>query len=218
MDSEENNTNQQRPLVPKTIRILAEDNDQWKLIKDNLVQANGRTVSDTEVFSEVITRYFLPINQNKEAAQQLADRDSKIAALQQELEETKAQLSAAQNTANANAEAANQQQLAYEARLNDLQQQSDAKNLKEGQHIIDFRPGYYQVVQRVAELEGPRRNQRWTAADVINFFIYSRFVKGSLNGDLKSLSDSEVRKIEQQLGMSFALKKGSSPEKKEVDL
>ena len=218
MDSEENNTNQQRPLVPKTIRILAEDNDQWKLIKDNLVQANGRTVSDTEVFSEVITRYFLPINQNKEAAQQLADRDSKIAVLQQELDETKAQLAEAQSRANANAEAANQQQLDYEARLNDLQQQSDAKNLKEGQHIIDFRPGYYEVVERVAELEGPRRNQQWTAADVINFFIYSRFVKGSLNGDLKSLSDSEVRKIEQQLGMSFALKKGSSTEKKEVDL
>ena len=218
MDSEENNTNQQRPLVPKTIRILAEDNDQWKLIKDNLVQANGRTVSDTEVFSEVITRYFLPINQNKEAAQQLADRDSKIAVLQQELDETKAQLAEAQSRANANAEAANQQQLDYEARLNDLQQQSDAKNLKEGQHIIDFRPGYYEVVERVAKLEGPRRNQQWTAADVINFFIYSRFVKGSLNGDLKSLSDSEVRKIEQQLGMSFALKKGSSTEKKEVDL
>lgn len=218
MDSEENNTNQQLPLVPKTIRVQAEDNELWKKVKDTMAQVNSRPINDTEVFSEVMNRYFLPINQNKETAKQLAERDSKIAALQQELDDTKAKLEEAQNTANANAEAANQQQLAYEARLNDLQQQSDAKNLKEGQHIIDFRPGYYQVVERVAELEGPRRNQRWTAADVINFFIYSRFVKGSLNGDLKSLSDSEVRKIEQQLGMSFALKKGSSPEKKEVDL
>lgn len=218
MDSEENNTNQQLPLVPKTIRVQAEDNELWKKVKDTMTQVNSRPINDTEVFSEVMNRYFLPINQNKETAKQLAERDSKIAALQQELDDTKAKLEEAQNTANANAEAANQQQLDYEARLNDLQQQSDAKNLKEGQHIIDFRPGYYQVVQRVAELEGPRRNQRWTAADVINFFIYSRFVKGSLNGDLKSLSDSEVRKIEQQLGMSFALKKGSSPEKKEVDL
>ena len=218
MDPEENNTNQQRPLVPKTIRVLAEDNDQWKLIKDNLVQANGRTISDTEVFSEVITRYFLPINQNKETAKQLADRDSKIAALQQELEETKAQLADAQRRANANAEAANQQQLDYEARLNDLQQQSDAKNLKEGQHIIDFRPGYYEVVERVAELEGPRRNQQWTAADVINFFIYSRFVKGTLNGNLRALSDSEVRKMEQQLGVNFDVRKANKPEKKEVDL
>ncbi len=63
MDSEENNTNQQRPLVPKTIRILAEDNDQWKLIKDNLVQANNRTISDTEVFLEASTRQRFPINQ-----------------------------------------------------------------------------------------------------------------------------------------------------------
>lgn len=63
MDSEENNTNQQRPLVLKTIRVLAEDNDQWKLIKDNLVQANNRTISDTEVFLEASTRQRFPINQ-----------------------------------------------------------------------------------------------------------------------------------------------------------
>lgn len=63
MEPEENNTNQQRPLVPKTIRVQAEDNDQWKLIKDNLVQANNRTISVTEVFLEASTRQRLPINQ-----------------------------------------------------------------------------------------------------------------------------------------------------------
>jgi len=217
MDTEETKT-EQLPLVPKTIRVQAEDNELWKKVKDTMTQVNSRPINDTEVFSEVMNRYFLPINQNKEAAQQLADRDSKIAALQQELDDTKAKLEDAQKTANANAEAANQQQLAYEARLSDLQQQSDAKNLKEGQHIIDFRPGYYEVVERVAELEGPRRNQQWTAADVINFFIYSRFVKGTLNGNLRALSDSEVRKMEQQLGVSFDVRKANKPEKKEVDL
>jgi hypothetical protein len=217
MDTEETKT-EQLPLVPKTIRVQAEDNELWKKVKDTMTQVNSRPINDTEVFSEVMNRYFLPINQNKETAKQLADRDSKIAALQQELDDTKAKLEDAQKTANANAEAANQQQLAYEARLSDLQQQSDAKNLKEGQHIIDFRPGYYEVVERVAELEGPRRNQQWTAADVINFFIYSRFVKGTLNGNLRALSDSEVRKMEQQLGVSFDVRKANNPEKKEVDL
>lgn len=217
MDTEETKT-EQLPLVPKTIRVQAEDNELWKKVKDTMTQVNSRPINDTEVFSEVMNRYFLPINQNKETAQQLADRDSKIAALQQELDDTKAKLEEAQKTANANAEAANQQQLDYESKLSDLQQQSDAKNLKEGQHIIDFRPGYYEVVERVAELEGPRRNQQWTAADVINFFIYSRFVKGTLNGNLRALSDSEVRKMEQQLGVSFDVRKANKPEKKEVDL
>lgn len=217
MDTEETKT-EQLPLVPKTIRVQAEDNELWKKVKDTMTQVNSRPINDTEVFSEVMNRYFLPINQNKETAKQLADRDSKIAALQQELDDTKAKLEDAQKTANANAEAANQQQLAYESKLSDLQQQSDAKNLKEGQHIIDFRPGYYEVVERVAELEGPRRNQQWTAADVINFFIYSRFVKGTLNGNLRALSDSEVRKMEQQLGVSFDVRKANNPEKKEVDL
>lgn len=217
MDTEETKT-EQLPLVPKTIRVQAEDNELWKKVKDTMTQVNSRPINDTEVFSEVMNRYFLPINQNKETAKQLADRDSKIAALQQELDDTKAKLEDAQKTANANAEAANQQQLAYESKLSDLQQQSDAKNLKEGQHIIDFRPGYYEVVERVAELEGPRRNQQWTAADVINFFIYSRFVKGTLNGNLRALSDSEVRKMEQQLGVSFDVRKANKQEKKEVDL
>lgn len=217
MDTEETKT-EQLPLVPKTIRVQAEDNELWKKVKDTMTQVNSRPINDTEVFSEVMNRYFLPINQNKETAKQLADRENKIAALQQELDDTKAKLEDAQKTANANAEAANQQQLAYESKLSDLQQQSDAKNLKEGQHIIDFRPGYYEVVERVAELEGPRRNQQWTAADVINFFIYSRFVKGTLNGNLRALSDSEVRKMEQQLGVSFDVRKANNPEKKEVDL
>lgn len=217
MDTEETKT-EQLPLVPKTIRVQAEDNELWKKVKDTMTQVNSRPINDTEVFSEVMNRYFLPINQNKETAKQLADRENKIAALQQELDDTKAKLEDAQKTANANAEAANQQQLAYESKLSDLQQQSDAKNLKEGQHIIDFRPGYYEVVERVAELEGPRRNQQWTAADVINFFIYSRFVKGTLNGNLRALSDSEVRKMEQQLGVSFDVRKANKQEKKEVDL
>lgn len=217
MDTEETKT-EQLPLVPKTIRVQAEDNELWKKVKDTMTQVNSRPINDTEVFSEVMNRYFLPINQNKETAKQLAERENKIAALQQELDDTKAKLEDAQKTANANAEAANQQQLAYESKLSDLQQQSDAKNLKEGQHIIDFRPGYYEVVERVAELEGPRRNQQWTAADVINFFIYSRFVKGTLNGNLRALSDSEVRKMEQQLGVSFDVRKANNPEKKEVDL
>ena len=65
----------------------------------------------------------------------------------------------------------------------------------------------------MAELEGKRRNQPWTPADVIGFFTYSRFILGNLNGDLNALPDSECRKIEQQLGISLTGRK--APARKE---
>ena len=218
MDTNVNPTNEQQPLVAKTMRVEQADLELWNRVKETLEENFGRKVPDTEVFAEVMNRYYLPQKQNQAASQQIQERDNTIASLRQELADTQQQLEQARADANTNAENANSQQLDYENRLQQLQQDVDSKTLKEGEHVIAFRPGYFEVLQRVAELEGKRRNQPWTPADVICFFTYSRFILGNLNGDLNALPDSECRKIEQQLGISFNPRRAAQIQKKEVEL
>ena len=188
METTDNNkpNPEQQPLVAKTIRVEQQDLEQWNQVKRTLEENFGRKVSDTEVFGEVMTRYFMPQRANEAATRQIQERDTAIAD--------------------------------YENRLRQLQQESDSKSLKEGEHVIAFRPGYYEVLERVAQLEGKRRGQPWTPSDVIGFFTYSRFIKGNLNGDLNALPDSECRKVEQQLGISLDPRRAAAPQKKEAAL
>lgn len=218
METNETPTNEQQPLVAKTMRVEQADLELWNRVKATLEENFGRKVPDTEVFAEVMNRYFLPQKQNQAATQQIQERDTLIADLRQQLADARQQLEQARADANTNAEATNAQQLDYEHCLQQLQQDVDSKTLKPGEHVIPFRPGYYEVLQRVAELEGKRRNQPWTPADVIGFFTYSRFILGNLNGDLNALPDSECRKIEQQLGISFSPRRAAPIQKKEVEL
>lgn len=218
MEDNKNTTPEQLPLVAKTMRVEQSDLDLWNRVKETLEENFGRKVPDTEVFAEVMARYFLPQKQNQAATQQLQERDQKIADLEQQLADTRLQLDQARTDANTNAENANSQQLDYENRLQQLQQDIDSKTLKPGEHVIAFRPGYYEVLQRVAQLEGKRRGQPWTPSDVIGFFTYSRFIKGNLNGDLNALPDSECRKVEQQLGISLDPRRAAAPQKKEAAL
>lgn len=220
METTDNNkpNPEQQPLVAKTIRVEQQDLEQWNQVKRTLEENFGRKVSDTEVFGEVMTRYFMPQRANEAATRQIQERDQKIADLQQQLSAKCQDLEQARADANSNAEATNAQQLDYENRLRQLQQESDSKSLKEGEHVIAFRPGYYEVLERVAQLEGKRRNQPWTPSDVIGFFTYSRFIKGNLNGDLNALPDSECRKVEQQLGISLDPRRAATPQKKEAAL
>jgi len=201
MDQNENNKNSsQAPLVQKTLRAEATDLELWARVKDTMSETAGRPVSDTEVFGEVMARYFLPLKQNDEAARQISERAALIA----EQEHRIATLESELQEARTNAETANSQQLDYERRLEELGAQSAAKDLKEGQHVVDLAPGYYEVLERVAEIEGKRRGQEWTVGHVIGFFTYSRFVLGNLNGDLNALPDAECRAIERRLGISFS--------------
>ena len=218
MEKTETNTNEQQPLIPKTIRVEQSDLELFNRVKETLRDNFGRNVSDTEVFSEVMNRYFIPQKQNHESAQMIQERDATIADLQQQLSAKCQELEEARADANTNAEASNAQQIDYENRLKQLQQDVDSKTLKEGEHVITFRPGYYEVLQRVAEIEGKRRGQPWTPSDVICFFAFSRFVLGNLNGDLNALPDSECRKIEQHLGISFNPRRAARIQKKEVEL
>lgn len=64
---------------------------------------------------------------------------------------------------------------------------------------IEIEPLNLLILKHVAERESKNRKQEWTIDDVINYFVHFRFEKGSLNGDLKSVSDSDILKLKEKL-------------------
>lgn len=181
-------------IVPFSIRARQEDVNNFREIQHSLGDPTA-----AEVFSNVVTRYNMPLRTNEENARRVQHLEEENATLQKQVEERdttieslRQGLADAEARANDNAQAADQQQLAYEKQLRDLA-------LKDNQRIVAFLPDCLKAVEAVAERESRRRNQEWSVSHVINFFIHSRFIKGQLNGDLKSLSDSECK----QLGISL---------------
>lgn len=110
MEDNKNTTPEQQPLVAKTIRVEQQDLEQWNQVKRTLEENFGRKVSDTEVFGEVMTRYFMPQRANEAATRQIQERDTAIADLQQQLTAKCQELEQARADANSNAEATNAQQ------------------------------------------------------------------------------------------------------------
>lgn len=81
-----------------------------------------------------------------------------------------------------------------------LEQAHQASNLPTGSVVISFSAENLAVLDYVCNRESRRRNATWSRSHVINHFINSRFVKGELNGDLRSVSDSDIEKIRKTLG------------------
>lgn len=185
-----NSIQDKEKIVPFSIRARQEDVDNFREIQHSLGDPTA-----AEVFSNVVTRYNMPLRTNEENARRVQHLEEENATLQKQVEERdttieslRQRLADAEARANDNAQAADQQQLAYEKQLRDLA-------LKDNQRVVAFLPDCLKAVEAVAERESQRRNQEWSVSHVINFFIHSRFIKGQLNGDLKSLSDAECKKL-----------------------
>lgn len=71
--------------------------------------------------------------------------------------------------------------------------------LPENGRVIIIDPLNWQILKFVAEREGKKRNQEWTPEDVINFFVHHRFEKGDVNGGFRSVPDSEIKKMKDEL-------------------
>lgn len=188
--SEENTL---RTLRTFTVKTEEETVNRFKTLKEQLGIA-----TDSQMLTELLDRLEQPqkVNDRTKALQQQLEEASrkydgehaineqlntKIADLQHQLEE-------ANGTANHNAEEANRQQL-------EMQQQIDSLTLKENQAVISFTPDNLKVLDLVCARESSRRQQSWSRSHVINYFINARFVRGLLNGDLQSVSDSELRRL-----------------------
>ncbi len=200
-----NSVQDKEKIVPFSIRARQEDVDNFKEIQHALGNPTA-----AEVFSNIVNRYNMPLRTNEENVRRIkqleeenADLLRQVAGRDDSIAELRQQLADAESRANENAESANKQQLAYEQQLQDLA-------IKENQRVVAFLPDCLKAVEAVAVRESKRRGQEWSVSHVINFFIHSRFIKGQLNGDLKSLSDAECK----QLGISV----NSKPEKLNVEL
>lgn len=181
-----------KPLKTFSLKCEEETVDRFKHLKEELGFA-----TDGQLMTALVDRFEQPqkvVDRTKELE---AERDSLKAALEEVKldrdalvrtnEELLQQLDAADARANSNAEAANQKQLEYEKQLADLQP-------KDNQAVISFTPDNLRVLDIVCARESKRRNQQWSRSHVINYFINARFVRGLLNGDFESVSDSELRK------------------------
>lgn len=189
----------QRTIVPVSMRVYSQDRELYKRIKEETALP-----TDAQVFAQLVQSFYDPIRVKDETAdlqQQLATATDALQHLQDDYArmldqmtdlknanaDLELQLNGARNQA---AEEAGRLQLEYEAKAKALEEQNAPKP---DQHLLTIPDDYYRALQLVAERESQRRGQQWTPSHVVSFFIYSRFIKGSLNGDLKSLSDSELR-------------------------
>ena len=178
-------------IVSLTLRVRQEDKEQFDEIRHSL----GDPIH-AEVFSQIVTRYNMPMRANEEAARQAADLRQQLDQANLRIEQLTQQLADAEAAANHPAEAAEQQQLAFDEERARLQQQAQQLQPTERQRLVDFLPHCLRALDAVAERESKRRNQHWTISQVINFFVQSRFIDGQLNGDLAALSDAECRRLD----------------------
>lgn len=199
------NTENKEKIVPLSIRVRQEDKDNFLRIQEELGVG-----TQAEAFNNIVEHYYLPIRTNQESMEsvkrlkgELAAAEAKAADLQRQLDEARSadqakqrqlddlrrQLDEARGTANSNAQQAEQQRL-------ELQQQMDSMvSLKDGQVVVSLTPDNLKVLDFVAARESQRRKQQWSRSHVINFFIYERFVRGKLNGDLLSVDDADLRRL-----------------------
>jgi len=74
--------------------------------------------------------------------------------------------------------------------------------LPEYSKVITFEPLNYLCLQYVVNKFTNQRKckqEEWTPEMVINYFIVERLIKGTINGDIDSVPDSEIRKCKKQL-------------------
>lgn len=189
-----------KTLSTLSIKTEPETVDRFNRLKEELnIMTSGQLLTEMldriEQPQRIADRTKELENQITVLQQQLADSEkrstdaasvndqleSKIEGLQRQLEETTSK-------ANHNAEVAEAQQMAFNKQLEDIKP-------KENQRVVTFTPDNLKVIELVAARESKRRKQAWSISHVINFFIFARFVKGMLNGDMEAVGDSELRKI-----------------------
>ena len=178
-----------------------------KATKETLteLQNSGDFATVNQMMETLIERYYSPIKAN--------DQSEKITELEKKLLEKKN----LNNLSNENAKELefqlNQTKEELEISISECEKlvkerdeleqkyinESVKAELPENGHVVVFDPINWEIVKFVAEREANKRKQPWTVDDVINYFIHFRFEKGTLNGDLNSVSDSEIKKIKNEL-------------------
>ena len=184
--------------TPKTLKKYTVTTEEESIDRFKLLKEQSGIATDGQFFTALIDRYEQPQRVN-DRTRELSEKADNLQHLlteaegvkstqQQRISELERQLAEAEGRANQNAEATNRMQLEMDEKVANL-------TPKENQAVVTFTPDNMKVLEYVAARESKRRGQPWSISHVINFFIYARFIKGMLNGDLGSVGDAELRKM-----------------------
>ena len=220
-------SNKIKPLSQLTVRCEEEDVQLFNKFHDQLGYA---TKGDT--LQAILHRFEQPQvveDHTQQLEAQLAESKNEIERLRDELlkqntsaEKQKQDLELANSVINE----ANNKYLSENADLQntiarlhyELDEARKAASLPDGSAVIAFTAENLAVLDYVCNRESRRRNTPWSRSHVINHFINSRFIKGELNGDLRSVSDSDIEKIRKTLGGQQTTDNGQQTTDNSLDL
>ena len=200
--------NKIRALAQLTVRCEEADRVRF----DQFHEALGFSTKG-ETISAIFDRFELPQkveDRTKELQEQLASATAEVERLRArnlELEHELAtavqdlelQKTDADRFADCSRQSSEEQQQQIAMLKQQLEQAREAAHLPNGNVVIAFTAENLAVLDYVCNRESHRRNAAWSRSHVINHFINSRFIKGELNGDLRSVSDSDIEKIRKTL-------------------
>lgn len=201
----EENRTERGQVCQMSVRVYSEDRESWKRIKEEAGLA-----TDAQVMAELVQMWYDPIkikNETERLQSLLTQKDEELAKsiknidqLSAKIKELEKALASAEREQNKNGELSTSLQLQLEKQEEEL----EALKPKDNEHVLTISPDNWKALEMVAERESKRRSQNWSVSHVVNFFVWARFVKGLLNGDLNSLSDSELK----QAGIAINKKTG----------
>jgi len=87
----------------------------------------------------------------------------------------------------------------YEDLKRESENLQERKFAKDDEIILKLDPINVQILNYVAIREGNKRKQEWSISDVINYFVYYRFEKGTLNGGFDSVPDRIINQMRKEL-------------------
>lgn len=219
--------NKIRALAQLTVRCEEADRVRF----DQFHEALGFSTKG-ETISAIFDRFELPQkveDRTKELQEQLASATAEVERLRARIPELEHELATAvqdlelQKTdadrfADRTRQSSEEQQQQIAMLKQQLEQAREAAHLPDGNVVIAFTAENLAVLDYVCNRESRRRNAAWSRSHVINHFINSRFIKGELNGDLRSVSDSDIEKIRKTLAGQQTTDSGQQTADRELDL
>ena len=148
---------------------------------------SGDFQTANQMMETLVERYYMP--------KKAKDQSTEIEKLKNQLEELKTENSQL-TTENSQLTTENSQ---LKTENSQLKTQLESGKLPENSKVIKLDPLNLLILNFVAKRESKARKQDWTVDDVINYFVHFRFEKGSLNGDLNSVSDKDIAEMKKLL-------------------
>jgi hypothetical protein len=171
-------------LLPQTKKDLSE------------LSSSGDFATQDQMFNTLIERYNNPMQINKNNQEKADKLEKELISVKEHYDEQlKEEKEKYLRLANVHEE--------LKKKTEQLEHEWDnlipMATIPEGGTVLFLDPLNVQILNYVATREGKKRKQEWTISDVVNYFVYSRFEKGELNGNLSSVPDEIIKQMRKEL-------------------